>query len=268
MLKCWNCHTILKDDARFCTQCGSPQRLGVEAKTLTKELKQELQQLFLAQFKQGITELFGRKRYKSYLKRLEETDFVNSSTAALSKIFSQSKLLEPPQSELFVNAQLDRLIYQFVINHCADLNDYKLSSRILAYFNANLEHTNLLQMFFDFMDFPNEKALTVYSDINKIPANKLKNATKAFLKTETEERILCLVDISIFGNCKEGFAITDRSFYWRDLLSKAKSIDYQDLNIIQKTEDWLTINGHFFNVKQSVNGKMLLFLKTVNWMHS
>ena len=268
MLKCWNCHTSLDASARFCPQCGSPQRLGTEATVLTQAIKEELHQLFLSQFKQRIHELFGKKWIKTYTKRLEDSGFLPDHNRKLSFIFSQSKTFERPDSEIFFENQLDKLIYEFVIRYCGDLNEFDLPLSILNYFSTNPENLKIQQMAYDMLDFRKEDALTVYSNIDKIPPSQFKNASKAFYKPKDSETLACIVDISVFGNFKEGFAITNRAFYWKDLLGKAKAVSFQELQTIQKVDQWLTINGHYFNVKQSINGKVLIFLRTLKGIYS
>lgn len=266
MLKCWNCHTVLQADTNFCFNCGSPQKINRRADGVDQRMLEELNTLLMKQLKQRATELAGRKQAKLLLKDSSTASFSQRINTDLISIFQQSRLLEPTASEAFVEEQFDKLIYTHLIREGQQFLPFVLSNQIPVYFTLDRNKINLKGMIFDFYDFSKEDSLTVYPRIDQIPEGKLKNAQKFFLKSNAEEELQCLVDIGVLGNCKEGFAITDQAFYWRGFLSKPKEILFTQLDTIQKVDDWLTINGHFFNVKKSVNAKTLLFLKTIKWL--
>ena len=57
--------------------------------------------------------------------------------------------------------------------------------------------------------------------------------------------------------------MTERAIYWRAHLEKARQVPYSNLRTIDRKKDWITINDHFFNVKESINLKMLKLLKKI-----
>ena len=97
-----------------------------------------------------------------------------------------------------------------------------------------------------------------------MPVEKVKNAGKFFLFPEIEERILFICDQSAFGSCKEGFAMTDKALYWKAYLEKAKVVHYDNIRILEKAKNWITINGFFFNVNQGINVKLLKLLRKID----
>jgi hypothetical protein len=64
----------------------------------------------------------------------------------------------------------------------------------------------------------------------KIPNHKLNGAKNSFLKLEEDELLLALCDTTVFkDNAKNGFALTTKRIYWKNLADQPKTLAYQDL---------------------------------------
>ena len=60
-----------------------------------------------------------------------------------------------------------------------------------------------------------------------IPSEKLSGAKSTFLKLSDDELLLALCDTTVFAkNAKDGFALTTRRLYWRNLWSEPRKMDY------------------------------------------
>jgi hypothetical protein len=101
-----------------------------------------------------------------------------------------------------------------------------------------------------------------------MPQEKLKNTFQSYLFTEREEMVYFICDLSITGNGKEGFAISNKRLYWRMPLGKSHSVSFDNINSIKHQEEWLEINGLFFNINRSLNMKVLRMLKKIKLVHS
>jgi hypothetical protein len=64
----------------------------------------------------------------------------------------------------------------------------------------------------------------------KVPNHKLNGAKSSFLKLRQDELLLALCDTTVFKeNAKNGFALTTKRIYWKNLADQPKSLAYQDL---------------------------------------
>jgi len=112
------------------------------------------------------------------------------------------------------------------------------------------------------LDFAQEKEV-VYTDFLVMPMEKLKNASKSFLFPAPKEKILLICDQSLFGSCKEGFAITERALYWKAHLEKPQQLNFENIMQVEKSKEWITLNGFFFNVNPRLNLKMMKLIKKI-----
>ncbi|MEL7020874.1 MAG: hypothetical protein AAGK47_04660, partial [Bacteroidota bacterium] len=166
---------------------------------------------------------------------------------------------------LLDRAYQDLLDY-FIIYYGQSLNTFPLPEAILKYQYAQLGQVDLLQMVLDYLDFSRESE-TVYTDLLSIPLDKLRNAGQSFLFPAPDERILFICDQTLFGSFKLGFAMTENALYWKAQFQKAYAIQYQNLLTIERQQDWLHINGQFFNVNPAINLKMMRLLKKLKLLH-
>lgn len=158
--------------------------------------------------------------------------------------------------------RVDELAEYFIVRHCVDLNEVPWSEAVLKYQGFSWPEIDLFQMSLDYLDFARESE-EVYTDFLQMPMDKLRNAGQSFLFPEKKERILLICDHSIMGSCKEGFALTERGLYWKAHLAKAQRVFFADLREVKREQEWIEINGHFFNANSALNVKMMRLLKTI-----
>ncbi len=271
MIHCHQCGVELPDKAKFCWNCGATQERPAASATADSLINwdgdagQKIKELFFVQLKERVEEEQGLKKSQEYSERVYESGFRDILERRVGQFLQQ--LDAAPCSSQMMDRKamllLDELLDFFLIKHCADLNRVNLPEIILSYHGYNqLTEVDLRKMILDFLDFQKEEE-TIYTDFLAMPIDKLKNAGKAFLFPDKEERILLICDQSLFGSCKEGFALTEKGIYWKAHLQKPKKIAYRNLAEIKRVEDWITINSQFFNVNPSVNIKMLKLLRKI-----
>ncbi|MCU0544325.1 MAG: hypothetical protein MUE44_19470 [Oscillatoriaceae cyanobacterium Prado104] len=74
----------------------------------------------------------------------------------------------------------------------------------------------------------------------KIPLDKLSNALSSWLFLDSGEKVIALIDNSVFKDAKEGVVFTNEKMAWKTFLSKADSIKYENLAKFVKKESKLT----------------------------
>ncbi len=275
MIHCHQCGVELPNKAKFCLNCGAEQEAPVARKAADPLINwqgdagQKIKELFFSQLRERVEEEQGLKKSQEYSERVYESGFRDVLERRVSQFLQQLDALEidDPQTMQKMDHKaillLDELLDFFLIKHCADLNRVQLPQTMLVYHGySQLTEVDLRKMILDFLDFENEEE-NIYTDFLAMPIDKLKNAGTAFLFPAKDERILLICDQSIFGSCKEGFALTEKGIYWKAHLQKAKKIAYRNLAEIKRVEDWITINTQFFNVNPSLNIKMLKLLRKI-----
>ena len=275
MKKCNNCNTPLLDNARFCHNCGAKVVAASTASPKSKyrlyfkdtaSLPHLIQKHFLEAFKERITEEHQEKKYAEYLNRLEKSDFKKRLQLRWNQLAEEAYIIHAKQDNVSENIDnllsenFNNLLDYFIILECKDLNEFYLPEKILAYQELKQGDFDLSKMVLDFLDLENETE-TYYTDFIIMPVKKLKNASQAFLFPNKDEKIILIADQTIFGSCKEGFAMTEKGIYWKAHFEDSQSVFYKDLKTIKREKDWLNINDHFFNINPSVNLKMMKLLK-------
>ncbi|MFM9949489.1 MAG: zinc ribbon domain-containing protein [Saprospiraceae bacterium] len=274
MKQCPRCRTSLPEQAKFCINCGAPQAASaVKAPEFQldfdKDLSEQLSALFFAELRKRVEEENLAARFQEYSERAYTSGFRDT-------IQRRAVLLESQIHTLYSNLEhtdgdLDRhirffceeLLDQFIIQHCKDLNAVELPEAILQHQKQIWSPGDLFQISMDYLDFQNEQE-TVYTDFLAMPIDKLRNAAKAFLFSErTDERIFFICDLSLLGNCKEGFALTEKALYWKSPLEKARRAGLDQLYDLRRKENWITVNEFFFNANPALNIKLLKLLKGI-----
>jgi hypothetical protein len=273
MGKCWNCKTELPDEAKFCFNCGAKQdqQLVLEDPffKLPPDIEQQLTEDFFVALQEQLAEEQDVQLFETYREKVYDGGFRDILKRKIQQLIEQLKELEENKSlsEEVIAGLRDRIFFDlldyFIIHFCKDLNVVNLPEAILKYQDVNWSDINLLQMIMDYLDFENEEE-TVYTDFLKMPIEKVKNAGKFFLFPEKDEKILLICDQSVFGSCKEGFALTDKALYWKAYLEKARVVHYDNIRLLEKEKEWITINGFFFNVNQSINVKLIKLLRKID----
>ncbi len=275
MKKCPSCRTPLPEEARFCFECGAKQ--GSRRTTTTRrgdsldfkgDLARQITDRFFKALKERVKEEHQPEQFQDYSERLYESGF-RDTVQLRSRQLSEELLdlwedgdVEQREALAFIQDVFDELLDFFIIHFCQDINDVELPETILQYQGVEWNKVNLIEMIQDYLDMAKESE-AYYTNFLLMPLDKLKNAGKSFLFPAKKEKILLIADQSLFGSCKEGFALTEYAIYWKAHLEKARKVPYDSLDEIKRHKDWITINGYFFSVNKSINLKMLKLLKKV-----
>ncbi len=273
-MKCLNCQTELPAGARFCFNCGVPQPPPQEEKQappqarvdLQGNVEQQLAEQFFSALRRRVEEELQASRFQAYSERLYESGFRDTLQRRAGQLaeelntLSQEGELPPALINRKVESLFEKLLDYFIIHYCRDINELNLPEAILRYQDKALDDIDLLQMVLDYLDFENEPDEKVFTDFLKMPVDKLKNAGRFFLFPERNERIFLICDQSLFGSCKEGFALTEHAFYWKAQLQTARSVPYTSIRELRREKEWLLIDGHFFNASPSLNVKIMKLL--------
>jgi len=277
-VECPNCNTANSSDIRHCTNCGfdfsiektNPHTYQAqypidfsEAITISEQIKV----YFFRFFKNKVKEEQDINLYEVYLKKLYTSEYGKSLEMRMQHLAEETYSIHASQdkaTELKVDQLLeksfDSQLTHFMSMYCKDINTFEIPEETLAYENARQGDVDLQTMILHYLDLNKEKE-TFYTDFILMPIKKLKNASEAFLFPAKDEKIMLIADQTIFGSCKEGFALTEKGLYWKAHFENPQKVIYKDLKKIKKEKEWISINGLFFNVNPSVNVKMLRLLR-------
>ena len=275
--QCPACHEPNPLASVFCHHCGfhfeGKQRsdrhfeprfaLEFDPATITEQIKA----MFFRGLKGRVEEEHDPARYSDYVERFYQSKFREVYAIRAKQIagdvmqrwerFGTEGL---PDIDRHIGAAFEGLLDYFIIQFCPDLNGIPLPDAILRYEHVQAGKTDLWRMIQDFLDFEHEEELFYFNFI-AMPDEYVANACKQFLTAGRREKVYFICDLSLKGNCKEGFAMTDRGIYWRAPFDKARQVAYSELHEVVKGKDWVTINGHFFNANPSLNLKLTKLLK-------
>ncbi len=274
MKQCPRCRTSLPEQAKFCINCGAPQAESVAKAPefqidFEKDIAEQLSALFFVELRKRVEEENQLTRYQEYSERIYTSGFRDTiqrrATLLEAKIHTFYNTLERSSEDLsrLIRFFCEDLLDQFTIQYCKDLNAVALPEAILQHQQEVWSPADLFQIAMDYLDFQNEQE-TIYTDFLTMSVDKLRNAAKAFLFSErSNERIFFICDLSLLGNCKEGFALTEKALYWKSPLEKARRAGLDQLYDLRRKENWISINEHFFNANPALNIKMLKLLKGI-----
>lgn len=272
MKKCQECGTDLPAEAKFCFNCGARQHELPEQEQVVIEPGADLTQRIIDQFfpalRVRIKEEMTGGEYAKYAERVYESgfrDLLHRRAGGIADKIEQSHaegLIDQLAIDYWIEKFNSELLDYFLIRHCQDLNPLPIPEAILRYQDATWPALNLFQMTLDYLDFAHEKEV-VYTDFLVMPMEKLKNASKSFLFPASQEKILLICDQSLFGSCKEGFALTESALYWKAHLEKPQQVAYSNIQTVTRSKEWLMINESFFNVNPGFNLKMMKLLKKI-----
>lgn len=306
MKNCRICDKGLADDARFCHHCGAsvivetfdcpecgqendlhtvacsncghvffdkkkaktnPPPNNIFKNSFQQSLEQELTDKFSLAFERRLGEEHRTAFFNRYIDRFFKCGFKTSVDFRIQQLAEQFQgITDEKNRNLIAGKAFEELLDYFIIRFCEDLNEVAFPELILKYQGVSNDHVNLGQMVVDYLAFQDE-GLTVYTDFITMPAHKLKNAAENFLAPQKGETIYFIADFSIFGTCKDGFSMTRDCIYWKMPLEKKQRVYYKNLEEIKREEDWITINGIFFNANKALNLKLLRLLKKLKWLY-
>lgn len=274
MKRCHRCHKELPENARFCLNCGAEQKAAAASASESviidpaKDVSRQFSEQFFVHLKQRLQEEHHPDMFQAYSERVYESTYRDRISQKGEKLQTQVRQREA-QGQLdikkfnrYVLDVLQDMLDEFIIRFCEDLNSVHLPQAILKYQQKEWAEISVYRLVMDYLDFAHEREKP-YTDFLKMPVEKLKNAGNHFLFPARKEKILFIVDTSLLGNCKEGFAMTEHALYWKFPLQKARLVNYDRLDKVERVEDWITINGFFFNVNPSINLKMQKLLKKI-----
>ncbi len=281
---CSNCKHSIETGDQFCGNCGTKVLLQDTSSEVyvpkykldfreALSLSSQIRALFFKDLEFVVETEIGPNQYRKYFDQFYKSDFYKDFDIRTKQLAEEAYSIHSGPSQR-VGQEVDQLLSQnfhgfiehFMILHCNGLQKIKMPEAILKYTNATLDTVNLRQMVLDYLDFNNEQD-KVYTDILSLPPMKVKNAIKSFLYTQSQEKIFFICDQTIFGSCREGFAMTEQALHWKSHFNPPHSVFYEDLGSIKKEAEWININGLFFNVNKSVNYKMMKLLKKIKSMH-
>lgn len=274
---CPACHAHSPLGSVFCHHCGyhfegrhtHPEQykpfylLDFAPEDLTPQIKS----LFFRCLRHRVEEEHDIERYSEYVERFYRSRFREIYAARSEQIARDAKQrwerfgtegLEELDKQ--IDAAFEGLLDFFIIQYCPDLNGVILPPEILKYEKAAAGKTNLWQMFRDFLDIEREDE-RFYLDFITMPPEYLANACKSFLSAGRHEKLYLICDLSLKGQCKEGFALTDHGIYWKSPFDRPRKANFRRLDYVGKEKEWLKINGHYFNANPSLNLKLYKLLK-------
>lgn len=230
-------------------------------------LKEEIKGLFFKLLRKKVEEEIHPGAYSDYVEKYYDSGYHLKFETKIIQIASESAdtyakkgVRSLPGIETLIRSTLQSAVLFHIIHNCAALLPFPLPEQILKYEGISKRPAQIQVMLMDYLQLSREKG-DFYTDFIKMPFDKLQNASMHFLYPAKDEKIFLISDQSIFGTCKEGFALTEYGFYWKAALEKSQKVYYHELKEIKRDKDWLIINGRFFNAGLSLNVKLLLLLQ-------
>ena len=279
---CPECHTENPMDAVACEGCGKTFTTSAESEKTTpvhnifdnsyqEAIEQDVADRFSLFFEKRLGEEHRPSLHGAYIDRFFKSDFRTTADYRIRQLAEYlreqelEKSVTEKEKKIFLHGAFEELIDFFIIRFCADLNEANFPEAILKYQGLEREKINLGEMIFDYLDLDNEDE-SVFTDFVAMPPKKLKNAADSFLLPKKGETLFFILDLSFPGHCKDGFAMTNEAIYWKIPLEKKQRVFYKKLKEIKREEDWISINGIFFNANKSLNLKLIRLLKRLMFL--
>lgn len=266
---CVSCHKPLFSDHNIPASVSSEDIFDTAQ---MDDLAQYVADEFSLAFEKRLREEHHPSRHGNYIDRFFKSDFRTSADYRIRQLaeniqeFSGEKKEVEKKRKNYLTPAFEELIDYFIVRYCEDLNEAYFSENILKYQGLTVEQIDFPQMIRDYLNFENEEE-SVFFDFVAMPAKKLKNAADSYLHPKKGEVIQFICDLSILANCKDGFAMTDKCIYWKMPLEKKQRVYFSKLYKIEKQEDWITINGIFFNANKTLNLKLIRLLKKIKLLN-
>lgn len=272
MRRCARCNTPLPVEARFCWNCGSEQPLrdprtgGAPTRiNLDGDVEAQLNEQFFHALRARVEQEHDPELFTDFSERLYTSGFRDTVVRRIVQLASLLAEMRdageawPQEVNTLIEDLFEDLMDQFIIRFAPDLCEVTYPEAMLKYQYADAAKVSLTQMILDFLQ-PDSEGEDFYTDFVRMPVEKLTHAGKSFLFPAKDEKILLIVDQSVLGTCKEGYAFTDRALYWKAPFQKPRYAAYTQLREYRKEKSWIAINGHFFNSTPAINLRLLRLL--------
>lgn len=271
---CYQCGFSIGPETKFCPNCGAPQPGNAEPPVervlfnRTEDIEAQLSEQFFLALKHRVTEEHDAADYQHFSERVYESGFRDTLSRKALEIEDriQGQVALGGVDLRVINQEalpmLEDLLDYFIIRFYPDLCKYPLPESILKHPYGQQKRPELKTLVLDYLDLNSEKE-RIYFDLLTMPSDKLENAGKSYLFPLREEAIWFICDTSIFGNAKEGFAVTNQGLYWRMPFEKPKKVAFSHLSDLQREKNWLIINGSYFNINPGLNLKFFKLLKKI-----
>ncbi len=295
--ECANCGVAVPAGAVFCPNCG--HRLGVEddlldledfpleetedspepevsvppalegsspsAEITPLELRSELED----RLGERLSAYFGAEVLPDYLKRYRrDEDFHRIRDVSLQGLarYLNTEGVTQRMARRRRRDTLGELVEYFVVESGRTVHgDELFNQRLLRYQGADWKQVDLFRLVKDYLQLDGQE-LRVYTDFVTTPPKVLRKATASYLRAGRDERVFFIVDQSLFGSGKHGFALTDSNIYWKNVLQPAGSATYTTLTIVEVKEGHLMIDGQYFDAGRTVNLRVALLLDKLRRM--
>lgn len=233
---------------------------------------EQLRGLFFRSLRQRVQEEFPHLRYSDFVERFYQSKFREICQDRLTELASAVRRQWDARGQqalgdidALLDEAYDQLLTYFVIQFCPDLTSLALPEAILKYDRPGTPTPQLRDMIADYLSLDHEPIRSCV-DLKMLHAVQMTYASKSFLRTDPDEQIIVLCDLSAKGNLKDAFALTDRGLYWKTPLDKPRHAPYSGITALEKKSDHLTINGWFFSTTPSLDLKMYKLLKKLSGM--
>jgi len=285
---CVHCNKLNEAESAFCIFCGEAFKTNLEFENQSTRIQGiykakypldfgesvrlpvQFRTYFLKTLKERLESEGNSDYFDDYVNTFYDSAFLKSFDEEAKEMAEQSYLLHSDNSphaarqvDEYLSKKFDALLNRFLIIDAGNVHDSPLTEKVLQYEDRSISNQFLGDMVLDYLNLEEEQEKW-YSNIEEMPKLKLKNALDYFLFTEGAEKVFLICDQTIFGSCREGFALTNKGLYWKAHFNKAQQLDYKEIKSIELSEEWLVINGKFFNANPAINVKMMHLLKKLS----
>ena len=272
-LTCPNCRTENPLDARYCAACGyklfersqSPDAGREVTPVEPPELEPlptlaDLQERFRREFEERVREVGGKLR--AFQQRAVDSDFLETAENRFEQLLLEGSRRTAADRRRHLDRSFADLLDYFFVETAADLAAVTPPAAALTYQDTPLRADNFKKIIQEFLQLDQEKEQH-FTDLVRIPEQKLRNARRAFFEVAAEERPLLLFDNSLTGSLRRGFGMTDRALYWKQHFQSAQRVAYSELDTVRAEGRPLKVNGRFFDANRRVNLRMLYLLRKI-----
>jgi hypothetical protein len=229
-------------------------------------LEESIKSYFFQALRSRVIEISDEKKYSEYVQTFYDSGFnfyFSQRQKKLIRELQQVPYLHPEdtdyQVDILIDDAFEAILNRFTTSHTRALNDWQPPD-VTRWELIKKEDLNLEKMIFDYLDVDTNDEKH-YTNFLTMPMPKLKNAWKSFLFATQAEMPLVISDQTVFGSCKEGYAITNKGIYWKAAFNTPNRFYFEELYDIRKEQDWININGQYFHINQKMNYKLLRLLK-------